>query len=139
MKNRTFEKGEIIFLITDCMGYIVTIQTEVSSVEKDENIIHLVWCNKTYTLSLSEYGRLFFGNQEEAMEKIKELPKRYSIIYEIVQGKILKNVCHSVFSEDDPYDICLLLNEEKKVSIKNIGETIFLTQNAARKKSTVPP
>ena len=143
LENRTFEVGDILFVLDNWRPYVVLMQAEITSVNKKQERFTLKWNNKLYEINFSEYGRLIFGNQEEAMEVIKRLPKRYAILYYVTEtGNVIKDVCHGIYSvydtETGKYDLVIRLDQEKEVSIDQIGKTLFYSEKAA-KYCKVPP
>ena len=138
--KRVFKPGEIIYVV-DYWGTSNGTQAfeaiaEILQVNEKTQTFSAILYGDTYqTYSFKDYGRLFFDTAIEASNAASALPKPQTIIYQKIGKRVYRKLVEGISGQytNCIYDLVICVNRGKKVSTKEIGHTLFLSESDARK------
>lgn len=134
--KREFEVRQKVYVVDYWSSEALVTQAEILSVDsQNERFVALLYGDTYQTYSFNDYGRLIFDTAEEASEAARKLPKSGTTVYQKIGDRVYKkrNLGISGQHFDGVYDLIILLDKGKNVSIKDIGVSIFLNETEARK------
>ena len=134
--NRDFKVGEKVHLLDYWSSEVLRTRAEILSVDnQNQKFLALLYGDTYQTYSFNDYGRLIFDTAEEASEAAKKLPKSGTTVYQKIGNRVYKKKSLGISGQhfDGVYDLIILFDKGKNVSIKDIGVSIFLNEVEARK------
>lgn len=133
--KRDFKVHQIVYLVDYWGSQASKAQAEILQVDEKNKTFDAVLYGDTYQrYSFKDYGRLIFDTAEEAVEASSKLPKPKSVVYQKIGKRVYKKTVCGISGQyvDNVYDLIILLNKGKNISIKEIGISIFLNESDAR-------
>lgn len=137
--NRDLKKGQCVYVVdywgTSNGSQAFEARAEVLEVdEKNQTFLAVLYGDTYQKYSFRDYGRLIFDTSDEAINTANNLPKPQTTVYQIIGNRIYKKRVLGIYGQnvDGTFDLVVCLNKGKEVSIKEIGQSLFLNEFDAR-------
>ena len=87
-----------------------------------------------HTYRFSDYGRLYFFDEKEAVDAASKLPEPNTTLYEIVKTHVRKRVVYGLWSNhfSGDFDLYIRFKNKKSVSTKELNVTLFFDKETAK-------
>lgn len=138
--SRKFEKNQTIYVI-GCWGTsngtrsIVDEAVIVDVDEEKEMIVAVLFGDVYERYRFEDYGQLIFMESDDAWDKESKIPRPRSDIYQIIKNRVYKKkaVCIYCDYHEDYVKLYMGVNRGKAIPIKEVGVSVFLNEEDARK------
>jgi len=132
--KREFKVKETVYLV-DYWGMEASkAKAKILEVDEKNKTFDVVLYGDVYQrYKFEDHGRLVFDTPEEAEEAVNKLPKPDSVVYQRIGQSVYKKKVVGItgYYFDDGYDLTIVFENEEKVSVKEIGVSIFLNEEDA--------
>ena len=133
--KRDFYERQIVYLVDYWSSEACAARGQILQVDKANNTFVAVLYGDTYQrYSFNDYGCLIFDTAEQAGNAANKLPRSGTTLYQKIGKRVYKKISDGISGHyvNDVYDLVICLNKGGKVSIKEIGKSIFLNEADAR-------
>jgi len=133
--KREFKVKDIVYL-ADYWGVQASrVRGRIVKVDEKKQTFDVIIYGDIYQrYKFEDYGRLVFDTPEEAEAVAEKLPKPDSFVYQKIGNRVYRKKVVGITGRyfDNGYDLIIVLNKGKSVSVKELGISLFLNESDAR-------
>lgn len=137
--ERNFHVGDIIHVVdywgTNDGSQAFEATATILKVNEEGRVFSaLLYGDTCQTYSFNDFGRLVFDNYDDAEAAANALPRPKTMVFQRIGDRVYKKHVTGINGKynEKTYDLFVCLDKGNPVSIKEIGYSLFLTEEEAR-------